>query len=189
MGAVTVRIEGLAEIDQALAELSKAAARGALRRALIKAAQPTVEMARRLAPDDPKTGPPDLHTSITASAKSKRAKGRVGDKEYYTVMDQGGTRAEARQALIAARRAAASIGKESFAVVYVGPAQGSKRNAIKSIVQEFGSFNQPARPYMRPAWEATKQQVLDGLKDILRQEVDKSVARARARALKKAASK
>lgn len=182
--AITVKIEGLAELDAALGELSKTAARNVLKRALIKAAQPMVDRASALAPDDPKTGPPDLHSSIAASSKIKNT---IGNKEFSDVMREGGTRAEARAALVEARQAAAGTAAGSFAVVYVGPKSSSKRAAIKAIVQEFGSVNQAARPYMRPAWEATKQQVLAGIKDNIRQELEKSVARARARALKKAA--
>ena len=178
---VTTKVEGLRELDAALGEFKKPTARAILRRTLLKAADPMVEMASRLAPDDPATGAPDLHSTIIASS---RVRNTIGNAEFSAVLSGGGTRAEARAALIDARRAA---GEGSFAEVYVGPAAGSKRNAIKAIVQEFGSVNQAAQPYMRPAWEATKQQILDSIKGLLKIEIDKAIARAAAKALRLAA--
>ena len=78
-------------------------------------------------------------------------------------------------------------GQCSINEAYVGPKAGSKRNAIKAVVQEFGSVKQAAQPYMRPAWEATKGAVLDGIKGSLRTEIDKAAKRAAARALRLAA--
>jgi HK97 gp10 family phage protein len=180
-GPVKVKVEGLLELGQAFDELSKATARGVGKRTLIKAAQPMVEMAQRLAPDDPETGPPDLHTSIIASAKIKNT---VGNAQFAAVLQGGGSKAEAVSALRDARRTAA--GEGSFAQAYVGPRSTTKRAAIKAIVQEFGSVKQSPRPYMRPAFQSTAQKVIDGVAAILRVEIGKAAARARARALKKA---
>ena len=46
----SVKLEGFAELDQALAELSKAAGKGVLRRSLKKAAEPMAAIARGMAP-------------------------------------------------------------------------------------------------------------------------------------------
>jgi HK97 gp10 family phage protein len=181
---VKVSVDGLREVGMAFDELSKATARGVGKRALIKAAQPMVEMAARLAPDDPETGAPDLHTSIMASAKVKNT---AGNAEFASVMKAGGSKADAISALRDARRTAA--GEGSFAQAYVGPVSSTKRSAIKAIVQEFGSVKQSPHPYMRPAFSATAQQVISGVGAILKIEIEKAVARARARALKKAAAK
>jgi HK97 gp10 family phage protein len=180
-GPVTFKIEGLSEMDEALGEFSKATARNVMRRALIQAAQPMVDMASKLAPDDPKTGPPDLHTSIAASAKIKNT---VGNAEYAAVMQAGGSTADAVAALRAARSDAA--GQGSFAQAYVGPVSTTKRAAIKAIVQEFGSVKQAPRPYMRPAFRATAAQVIANVATALKAEIDKAAARARAKALKAA---
>jgi HK97 gp10 family phage protein len=181
---IKVRVEGLREVGQAFDELSKATARNVAKRALIQAAQPMVEMASRLAPDNPETGAPDLHSSIVASAKIKNT---VGNAEFAAVMAAGGTKGEAIGALRDARRA--SAGEGSFAQAYVGPVSSTKRRAIKAIVQEFGSVKQSPRPYMRPAFAATAQQVISGVGAILKVEIGKAVARAQARALKKAMTK
>ncbi|MFA5897936.1 MAG: HK97-gp10 family putative phage morphogenesis protein [Hyphomicrobium sp.] len=177
----TFKIEGLKELDAALGELSKATARNVTRRVLIKAAQPMVDEASRLAPDDPATGAPDLHTSIAASAKIKN---EVGKSAFSAVMKAGGSKADAISALRDARRAA--NGEGSFAQAYVGPVSSTKRAAIKAIVQEFGSVKQAPQSYMRPAFQNTAQQVIDNVGKLMKPEIDKAAARARARALKKA---
>lgn len=175
--AICVKISGLKELDDALGELSKGAARGALRRALIKSAEPMRKAAAQNAPED--TGA--LKASIIVTSKMDN---NAGKAEYAAVMRGGGTKAQAAGALRDARRAK-GIG-ESFAEVYLGPAKGSKRDAIKAIVQEFGSQYQPAQAYMRPAFDGEVKTVLNKIKDELATEIGKSVQRARKRALKKA---
>lgn len=179
----TVRIEGLRELDAALGQLTKATARNVLKRVLLKAGQPIADEAARLAPDDPKTGPPDLHTSIVVGSKLKNT---TGNAEFAETMRNFGTKAEAVQALRDARRAAGGAG--TSAQVYVGPASTTKRAAIKAIVQEFGSVKQAPQPYMRPAWEATKGTALEIIKRDLGGEIQKAAARAARRAAKKAAA-
>lgn len=175
--AARVNIEGLKELDAALGELSKGAARGALRRALTRAAEPMRAAAVRNAPEA--TGA--LKRSIALSSKIDN---RAGKAEYAAVMRGGGSKAQAVEALRDARRAK-GIG-ESFAEVFMGPVKSGKRNAIKAMVQEFGSKKQAAQPYMRPAFDAEAQNVINNIKDELSAEIDKSVRRARARAARKA---
>lgn len=67
-----VRLEGFAELDKALAELSTAAGKGVLRRTLKKAATPLAELASGMAPRD--SG--DLSESFIYSTKlNKRQAG------------------------------------------------------------------------------------------------------------------
>lgn len=178
----TVKVEGLRELDAALGELPKATARNTLLRVLRKAGKPIADRASELAPDDPATGAPDLHTSIKVSASLKN---KVGSREFAEVMSAGGSKAEAVSALRAARRAAA--GQGSFAEVYVGPESSSKKNAIKAIVQEFGSVKQAPQPYMRPAWAEHQNTVLEIVKRDLGDEIEKAAKRLARRAAKKAA--
>ena len=65
-----------------------------------------------------------------------------------------------------------------FAEVYVGSRRGSA-----ATFQEFGTVEQPARPYLRPAWEATK---LEALK-IVEEEMGAEIERAAKRLARKAA--
>lgn len=76
MSVVTFRVEGFRNLDRALEELEKLATRRAVaRRALIKAAEPTAELMRLLAPDDPSTANYDLVESIGVGTRlSERQK-------------------------------------------------------------------------------------------------------------------
>ena len=175
---VTVKVEGLADLDRALAELgSKALARNTLIRVLKKAGEPIAESARAYAPKD--TG--ELQDSITVSPKIKN---NVGNSEFADAMKSGLGQKAAVSAMRDARRAAK--GKGSFAVMYVGPAKAkSKKDAIKRIVQEFGSSKQAAHPYMRPAWDAEKDRALEIIKAQLGPEIMKTAARVAKRRAKK----
>lgn len=51
----------------------------------------------------------------------------------------------------------------------------SNRNAVP---REFGSVRSPAQPFARPAWDGTKDQMLDGVTRDLDAEIKKTAARA-----------
>lgn len=164
----TVRTYGFTDLDKALGLLPKSTARATLRRVLVKAGQPIADRAQSLAPRD--TG--ELADSIKISAKVKN---NIGRAEYYEVMRSGGTKAEAGAAMRAARSASPG---QSFAVVYVGPENAkTKKDAIKRIVQEFGSVKQTPQPYMRPAWDERKREALEIIKRELGSEIVKTAQR------------
>lgn len=174
-----VKVEGLRELDQALGQLTKATARNVLKRVAVKAGQPIAEAARRFAAKA--TG--ELAGSIAVSSKIKNT---VGNAEFAAAMRAGLGKDAAVKALRGARRAAR--GKGSFAVVHVGPRQArTKKDAIKRIVNEFGSIKMAAQPYMRPAWDGEKYNALDIIKNELGGEIQKAAARAAKRALRKKA--
>lgn len=59
----------------------------------------------------------------------------------------------------------------------------------QAITEEFGTIDQAPHPFMRPAWDAQKHRVLDGIKNDLWTEIDraaKRLARKRAREAAKA---
>jgi HK97 gp10 family phage protein len=58
----------------------------------------------------------------------------------------------------------------SFADVemHVGPT-----GLPQSILQEFGTFKEPAQPFMRPAWEANKEGTLRLIQDLLWVEIQR----------------
>lgn len=171
-GAITVSITGLKDTNAALGELSKGTARGVLRRVLIQAGQPMAEAAAANAPRA--TG--ELAGSIKVGTKTIS---RVGKAEYAAVMQAGGSKAEAREALLGAKRAA---GEESFALVFIGPNKAfEKAAAIKRWVQEFGSRQQSGHPYMRPAFDAHKYSTLDRIIQLLMPEIQKTIDRAKKR--------
>lgn len=68
MARETFKLEGLKELETALLELPEATSKSVQLRTLKKEAQPIADLAARLAPDDPKTGGKDLHTSILVRA-------------------------------------------------------------------------------------------------------------------------
>lgn len=183
-GPVTVKFEGGAELSAAIQsmvddfDISKATIRNAMKRGLVQAGQITADVASQMAPDDPATGAPDLHTSIIASS---RIKNNVGKAEFASVMSAGGSVAEASAALRGARREAG--GQGSFAEAYVGVT--GKANIYAHLV-EFGTVHSSPQPFMRPAWSATKDRVLNSITGFVRGQFDKALARARAKALKKA---
>lgn len=176
----SIKIEGLAELDRALSELPKATQRSTLMRVLKESGEQMRSEAERLAPRD--TG--DLAQSIELSTSIAN---KVGSAEFAAVMKAGGTRAEAVGAMRDARRAAQGSGKLNSAQVYIGPKKASsKRTAIKAMVQEFGSIKQAPQPYMRPAFDATKEAVVRDIGDKLGGAIERAAKRVAARAARKA---
>lgn len=174
-----VSVSGLRELDRALGELPKATAKNVLKRVLLKAGQPVADAASAMAPRD--TG--ELAASV---AVGSRIANSAGKSEFAAAMKGGLGKAAAVGALRGARRAAA--GQGSFAEAYIGPTKAkSKRAGIKRIVQEFGSVKQPGKPFLRPAWDARKDQVLEIIKNDLGDEIIKTARRAAKRKAAKAA--
>lgn len=76
-----------------------------------------------------------------------------------------GTKLTSRQARDAKRE-----GKH-FAEVHVGTADPA------GVVQEYGSFKEPAQPFARPAWDATSTDALVTISTELGAEIEKAAAR------------
>lgn len=180
-GKMTFAVSGLKEFSAGLEELSKAAQKGVLRRTLLKAGEPLRDRAAQLAPKGD-TG--DLSGSIALSAKTV-AETDAGKKAYAAAKKAGGSNQQAVAAMRDARRSSKASG-DTFAQVFVGPARGGKRRAIKAIVQELGSVKQAPQPYLRPALSETKDRVVAGIGRELGTEISKAAARAARRAAKKA---
>ena len=77
-------------------------------------------------------------------------------------------------------RAAAKGGRSSVEV-HIGTGQLPHAHLV-----EFGSVNNTPQPYLRPAWDAGQQKVLDDIRAFLAEEVDKAAKRAAKKALKSA---
>lgn len=150
MASSTVKVEGLKELDEALGELSKAAARSVLRRVGLQALEPVAETARQLAPDDPNTSGDDLSGSIAVS-----------------------TKLSARQAKLNRSAIRRGTSDKNFVEVYAGA--GPLPQAHN---QEFGNVNHGPQPFMRPAWDQNKDKVLDIVKTELGGEIEKAAQRA-----------
>ncbi|RZI61397.1 MAG: hypothetical protein EOP94_00580 [Zymomonas sp.] len=84
-----------------------------------------------------------------------------------------GTKLTRRQARMAKKASKSTV------EMYVGP------NNPAAVPQEFGTHDQRAQPFMRPAWDGEKDGVLVSIKDQLGPEIEKTAARlAKRRALK-----
>lgn len=68
--------------------------------------------------------------------------------------------------------------RQSEVEVYVGPTRAVGRAVLNyASFQEFGTFNNPAHPYMRPAWDRTKDLVRAILTRELAAEFEKAALR------------
>ena len=182
--SATIKVEGLKELEAQLERLSKAAGKAALRRAGVKAMQPMAEIARGLAPRD--TG--DLAGSIAVGAKAVDGGADIGKREFGAVMRAGGSVGEARAALRDARRSATASGNLSAVELYMGPTKpATKREAVKAIVNEFGSYKMAPQPFMRPAWDQDREALLERVKAEMWTEIQKAIVRAEKRAARAAA--
>jgi HK97 gp10 family phage protein len=161
MAKTTIKVEGLKELNDALAELPKATGRNVVRRALIKALGPMERQAEGLAPE--LTG--ELRRTIETSTKLSKKQMAAHTREYggKAVRTAEGFRSDPKT--------------EVF--MFMGPA-----GSAKSIVQEFGSVNQSPKPYMRPAWDSGAMPALSTIKAELWTEIDKAAKRFAAKAAK-----
>lgn len=166
----TVKVQGLKELDKALGEFTKATARNIALRALMAAGEPMAEAAREKAPE--RFG--DLKRSIKVT--KKKPIGHASKAAFAEVMKAGGTRAQAG----AAQRAYNRENPGAFAEVFVGPAQ-----LAQAWPQEIGTVNHPPHPYMRPAFEETKEEALSILVSEMGAEISRAAERARRKALRK----
>lgn len=169
----TFDVQGLKELDAALAELGRATARNVMMRALKKSAEPIRDAAKSMAPRD--RG--NLSESIEITTKSSA---RSGKKAFAQAMKSGSSKGDAQAAARAANKGAK--GKDTFAQVFVGPTRGGSHGWFN----EFGTQNMTAQPFMRPAFDVGAPKALASLKSDLATEIEKARARAAKKALKRA---
>lgn len=185
--AFSVSHSGLRELDAALADLGKAAARGVMTRTLVKSAEPVAVAARGHAEANVRSG--ELKGSIAVGTKITN---EVGKAEFSNVLRGGGSKADAVKAMRDARREA--NGEGTVAVAFVGyrppigsPAERKARN-IKRYANEWGNRRMAPQPNLRPAWDEKQREVLGSIKQNLTAEISKSIARTAKRKAKKAVS-
>lgn len=171
----TVSVKGLRELDAALAEFSKSTARSIVRRALLKAAQPMADEAKRLAPVAAVDGG-QLRNSIKVT--TAKPPGHKSKAAFSAAMKAGATGAQAG----AAQRAYNRENPGAFAEVFVAPDK-----LAQAWPQEVGTVNHPPQPYMRPAFEAKKDEAIEILATEIKAEIGKAAERARRKALRKKA--
>lgn len=139
MAKVTVKIEGLKELDRALGQLPKSTAKAALRRVLKEGGELIASAARQRAPVDEHY----LYESIDVSTKLSR-------RQRSLHKEQGG---------------------QAFQEMFVGT------NNPAGVQQEFGNERHGPQPFMRPAWDSTKEAALERISVLLWGEIEKSAQR------------
>ncbi|GLV21994.1 hypothetical protein TomMM35A_18470 [Sphingobium sp. TomMM35A] len=163
-----IKVQGLRELDQALGQLrTKAIAKGTVERALLSAAAPMHQMAQDMAPG--RTDPGEVITYGKGESRRVRLPGTM------KALVQIGKRLTPRQAAQARKQ-----GKH-FAEVYVGT-----RDPMAHL-EEFGSVNQIAHPFMRPAFDSQAEPTIRRFVETLKSELDKTAAREARRTARLAA--
>lgn len=71
------------------------------------------------------------------------------------------------------RRQKSRFPKQSAVEVYAGVSNSLPQGHL----QEFGTFDQPPQPFLRPAWEQHKMAVLETIKSLTWDEIAKAAAR------------
>lgn len=170
-----MRVEGLKDLNDALADFSKATSGNILKRAVGTAAAVFADHARAIAPEDKG----DLKREIKVSKPKIISPGKSA---FAQAMRETGDRAIAAEAARSANRAAGGTGRS--AVAQVGPT----KRAGQGMLQEFGTVHHKAQPFMRPTWDADGPGLVGVIRDTVKEEIDRATKRAERKAAR-AASK
>lgn len=135
----TLRIDGLRELDRVLAQIGDPKAATRVGRAALR------KQAKRLEGLIIAAAPAGTRSTLR---RRKRKDGTVAEADYGRIR----TNIRAR---------AVRTGADTKAVVFTI----STGSAFWGWFQEFGTSDQPARPFMRPLWEANKMPTLNGIAD------------------------
>lgn len=159
---IRFELEGLKEVAESLNQFTDGVARNITSRSLAEAAEPMAKAARALAPK--RSG--ELRESIAASTRAE-IKGRLRNK--------------------------------NLRFAFVGPSYSKfdKHYAPHAHLVEYGTGARyhkdgkyvgqaPAQPFMRPAFDQYKQEVVVRFRDILIVEVERAAARAARKARREA---
>jgi HK97 gp10 family phage protein len=148
--SLSMRLQGAKELDKVLQSLKTSTARGITRRAMTRALEPVAQAARALAPRD--EGKLAAHIGVSTRLTKRQAREIRGQASRDTqIMYVGPEWASAH-------------------LVELGTGPRHKKN---------GQFvgRMPPQPFMRPAWDAKREEVLARLTDDIRAEIDKTLAR------------
>lgn len=165
---------GFAELEKELGELAnKATMRRVGLRNLEKAAEPIRDEAKRLAPDDPETGTGKYLVEaikIGRAAGSEQQAGNSGTLVSTFIGIDGSVKP-------------AQPSKKRFTKKGTGKPGGGV--AAYSIFQEMGTTTRAAQPYLRPAFEAKKEEAVARLAEGLREDIIATKARAARKAARR----
>lgn len=171
----SMRVEGLKELDAALAELVEATngrtGKSALRKAVMEGAELFVRAA--------KDGAPVRFGHLRRGIAAHAAGNLVGADAWGRAMRDGKGEEAAAAAARAATRAARASGE--MATINVVVAAGLHPQAIW---QEFGTEAHSAQPFMRPAFDSQKEAVVDAISQAVSRQIAAAAQRAARRALR-----
>jgi HK97 gp10 family phage protein len=139
---VTVKIEGLQEVEEALSQAGPKLARAAMRKALKRGGDVFLARAKQRAPilkkATPQRQPGELRDAITEvvklTPKQEAGRARIGLKH--------------------------------------DPAKGNQSPGVYGLFVEFGSVHNTAQPYMRPAYDSARQEAADVFAEEIRRGVE-----------------
>lgn len=134
----------------ALGKLPRATAGNVLKRVLMKAAGPIKEEIERRAPDDPRTGFPDIKTSV----QIKPAKMSRKATTYYRSADVG-----------------------TYFVMERAPTGKPTGRWMASRMLEFGQGDMPLKPFVRPSFDNKAPASLQIIGTELKMEIEKAAKR------------
>lgn len=172
------RLLGLKELQEAFAQMPASTARGVKVRVLTKRLQPVIDAARAKAPK--RLG--HLKKSFVVTTVPPKGQESAFSKGYSATLAAGGTVQEAR----AVGRAVASAVKREVGSPSVRVWGGPGRHP-QGTLQEFGTRHHRPQSFLRPIWDAKKENLLDGIAYDLRLEVEATANRVASRAAKRAA--
>ena len=152
--AETIKLEGLKELDAKLARLDTKTGFRVLRSALMEASKPMFLLARQNASA---TGVKGFDAGATAAAMGRWTK-KI--KEKRTVLFLG-PKNKAKKAL--------NLWNQKHG--------GDVKRLNHFHLVEFGSIKGPAQPFLRPAFDTTKETVARSFGKILGRQIDKQAMR------------
>lgn len=165
--AVTVKLEGFAELEKELEKLGKTVTQKAsMRRALRKAAEPMVEAAKQKVPVDDG----DLRDSITISTRLNKRQGRMHRRMFRD--DRASV-----ELFLGPSYELGGGGRHAHLVEF-----GTRPHINKG---KFAGSQHPGtrpQPFMRPAWDEGARAILDRLKVELADDIKRALLRAERKA-------
>lgn len=164
-----LQVHGLAETVarlKALPEELSGKNGGPIRKALFQAAKVIEEEAERLSPKD--TGRLERNVIKMRNRNPRQTEGRP--VELYHVGVRGGGKYGAR---VRQRERKKVLGAGGSARQATRAAAAAEKDAYYWRFVEFGTSKMPARPFLRPAFDAKKEEAVRVFASILKKDVDR----------------
>ncbi|WP_285020235.1 HK97-gp10 family putative phage morphogenesis protein [Novosphingobium sp. fls2-241-R2A-195] len=172
---MSMKVSGLQELETALMGLKdRATSRRVADRALRKGAEPIRDRAKELAPDDPDTGEGKYLVEAIKIGRAAGIQQKLGNSGSVVTTFVG----------IDGSVKPAKPSTKRFTKKGTGKPGGGV--AAYSIFMEEGSATHSAQPYIRPAFEEKKEEAVENMADILREEILETQARAARKAARNA---